>query len=625
MLLQLVEPTTSQSIESQWEDDAIGIDLGTTFSLAAYVLDGMPVVIPLEGEETRLPSAVSWQNESFSVGSDALSYLLKDPSSVMTSIKRLMGRLPYDLQEGEVGQIGGVFFERREDNIVVKMGEKWMTPVEVSAEILRVLKQRAERYLGRTIHRAVITVPAYFDEIARKATRDAAALAGLSVLRMVNEPTAALLAYGLSEKPEGLYAVYDLGGGTFDFSLLKLTRGVFQVLGTGGDVTLGGDDVDHALAQVLLEERQALGFNDSVSSDFYKTLVLQSRFVKEQLAFHESVSLKLESSAGLSEHSVSRETLLSLVKPLLERTCALSLSVLKEAGVEPKALHGIVLVGGSTRLLGVHTILKQYFSCPLFVNISPDEAVVCGAALQAHALTAGREEASLLIDVTPLSLGLETMGGIVERLIERNSTIPIAKAQVFTTYQDGQTAMKIHVVQGEREFVSDCRSLGEFILTGIPPMKAGLAKIQVTFTLDADGLLTVSAVEQSSGVNKTIEVKPSYGLGEAEMRDMLLTAFEYAEEDFAARKLRQTQVSARQDLERMKKILQEEEAEDAIVALSNAVRVLEENLEKETMTREKIDEAMKSLDQSFAPIIEKRMNKLFKDVVVGRKISELSK
>jgi molecular chaperone HscA len=625
MLLQLVEPTASQSTESQADDGAIGIDLGTTFSLAAYVLDGKPVVIPLEGEETRLPSAVSWRDASFSVGSEALSYLLNDPSSVMTSIKRLMGKLPHDLQEGEMGQIGGVSFERREDNVVVKMGEKWMTPVEVSAEILRTLKQRAERYLGRAVHRAVITVPAYFDEIARKATRDAAALAGLSVLRMVNEPTAALLSYGLNEKPEGLYAVYDLGGGTFDFSLLKLTRGIFQVLGTGGDVTLGGDDVDHALAQVLLEERRVLGFNDSVSSDFYKTLVLQSRFAKEQLAFHESVSLKLESPAGSSDHTLSRETLNHLVHPLLERTCALSLCVLKDAGIDPGALQGIVLVGGSTRLLSVQTTLKNYFNCPLFVDVSPDEAVVCGAALQAHALTSGRDEASLLIDVTPLSLGLETMGGIVERLIERNSPIPIAKAQVFTTYQDGQTAMKIHVVQGEREFVADCRSLGEFVLTGIPPMKAGLAKIQVTFTLDADGLLTVSAIEQSSGINKTIEVKPSYGLGDAQMRDMILTAFEYAEEDFLARKLRQAQVSARQDLDRMKKILQEEEAHNAMVSLSNAVHALEESLEKETMTREEIDEAMKSLDQSFAPVIEKRMNKLFKNVVVGRKISDLSK
>lgn len=625
MLLQLVEPSTSQSIENQSDDGAIGIDLGTTFSLAAYVLDGIPVVIPLEGEETRLPSAVSWHNASFSVGSEALSYLLSDPANVMTSIKRLMGRLPYDLQEGETAQVGGVFFERREDAIVVKMGEKWMTPVEVSAEILRALKQRAERYLGRTVHKAVITVPAYFDEIARKATRDAAALAGLSVLRMVNEPTAALLAYGLHEKPEGLYAVYDLGGGTFDFSLLKLTRGVFQVLGTGGDVTLGGDDVDHALAQVLLEERRSLGFNDSVFSDFYKTLVIQSRFVKEKLAFHESMSLKLESSQGASDHTVSRETLARLVDPLLERTCALSLSVLRDADVEPNTLQGIVLVGGSTRLFGLHTLLKQHFSCPLFVNISPDEAVVCGAALQAHALRSGREDASLLIDVTPLSLGLETMGGIVERLIERNSPIPIAKAQVFTTYQDGQTAMKIHVVQGEREFVADCRSLGEFILTGIPPMKAGLAKIQVTFTLDADGLLTVSASEQSSGVNKTIEVKPSYGLGEDQMRDMILTAFEHAEEDFSARKLKQTQVSVRQDLERMKKILQEEDHDDTIGSLSKAVYALEETLERETTTREEIDEAMKSLDQSFAPLIEKRMNKLFKDVVVGRKISELSK
>lgn len=613
MLLQLTEPSQNQQTHNIEDDFAIGIDLGTTYSLVGYVKDERPYVIPVEGLETRLPSAVSWRYDAIHVGTTALTHLLDAPQHVVTSVKRLMGRTIMQGREADLIPT---------NDAALKLDDRHFTPVEISAEILKTLKNKAESYLGRDVSKAVITVPAYFDEIARSATRQAANLAGLHVLRIVNEPTAAVLAYGLDEKPEGFYAVYDLGGGTFDFSVLKLTRGVFQVLGTGGDVALGGDDIDQALADILMRERGKRYPEESTTASFYKTVRLQARFIKEQLRQHKEVSIQLEGEAGESDHQITRETLIQLITPMIERTCALCSDVLNSIDIPSEKLQGIVLVGGSTRLPIIQEMLTEHFGCPLFSDISPDEAVVCGAALQAYALTEGRKNSALLIDVTPLSLGLETMGGIVERVIERNSPIPISKAQVFTTYQDGQTAMKLHIVQGERELVQDCRSLGAFQLNGIPSMKAGLAKIEVTFALDADGLLTVTAREKSSGASQELQVKPGYDLSTSDMKEMIYDAYEHASDDLLNRQQKQAQIRARQDLERMTTILRDETDLELASVLQMQVDQATQLLQ--TGSRDDIDAAMKSLDLAFTPLLEKRLNQLFKKTVVGRKISDLS-
>lgn len=613
MLLQLTEPSAGHPKSDMLDEIALGIDLGTTYSLVGYVKNGRPYIIPVEGEETRLPSAVSWRHDMMHVGTVALTHLLDTPQHVFTSVKRLMGKgMEQDVTMHHIP----------ESDKILKLDERSFSPVEISAEILKVLKNKAESHLGQMVEKVVITVPAYFDEIARFATRKAATLAGLEVLRIVNEPTAAVLAYGLDEKPEGFYAVYDLGGGTFDFSVLKLTRGVFQVLGTGGDVALGGDDVDHALANLLIHERQSLFPKESVTAAFYKTVCHQARFMKEQLSLHEQVAIRLEGDEGSSDHTITRDILIRLITPMIERTCSLCADVLSSVDVPSQKLQGIVLVGGSTRLPVIREMLEEHFGCPLFSDISPDEAVVSGAALQAYALTAGRKDSALLIDVTPLSLGLETMGGIVERIIERNSPIPISKAQVFTTYQDGQTAMNLHIVQGERELVQDCRSLGAFQLNGIPSMKAGLAKIEVIFTLDADGLLTVTAREKSSGNSQELQVKPGYHLSMDEMKEMIYDAYQNASDDLENRQLKQAQIRARQDLDRMTKILLDEQDVSLANALQNQVNQALDLLH--TGSRDEIDAAMKSLDLAFTPLLEKRLNQLFEKTVVGKKISDIS-
>lgn len=613
MLLQLVEPTVAPFEPDLSFDQAIGIDLGTTYSLVAYVDQGKPVVIPLEGTKTCMPSAVSFKDNRICVGTQALTHLVDAPHTVMRSVKRLMG--VSEIDESSIHK--DVFRDGR-----VYLDGRSFTPTEVSSEILKVLKEKAERFLNKTITNAVITVPAYFDEIARAATRDAAKLAGLNVLRIINEPTAALLAYGLDEKPEGLYAVYDLGGGTFDFSLLKLTRGVFQVLGTGGDIALGGDDVDRALADHIIKQRVEFYPDLPLTPHLKKTILFQARYMKEQLSHHDHVTLKVEDHHKISEHQISRDDLIQLIQPMITQTLLRADDVLDHAGVTAQELKGIVLVGGSTRLPILQECLSNHFGCPVLFDISPDEAVVCGAALQAYALTAGRPHASLLIDVTPLSLGLETMGGLVERIIERNSPIPSAKAQIFTTYQDGQTAIKLHVVQGERELAEDCISLGAFELTGIPPLKAGIPKIEVTFILDADGLLTVSAVEKSTGVNQNIQVKPSYGLKASDLKEIIFDAFEHASDDYSARKLKQAQVRAQQDINRMVKIIEEEDdkklKETLTQRLNDAQRVVLNG------AREEIEGVMKVLEEEFVPLLEKRLNRLFKDMVVGKKISDIS-
>jgi len=623
MLLQIHEPGQTPAPHEQERGLAVGIDLGTTNSVVAVSIAGRPEVLRDAEGDGLLPSVVAYGADgSVLVGEKARERLLDEPEGVVSSIKRLMGR-----SAGDLKQVGGALpYDIDETTgigmVRLKIRGRRLTPVEISADILRAIKARAEAGLGQAIDRAVVTVPAYFDDAARNATKDAARLAGLEVLRLVNEPTAAALAYGLDHEAEGVYAVYDLGGGTFDISLLRLEKGVFQVLATGGDAALGGDDFDHLIADRFLAERNKAGIAESIDSARAKNLLVAARRVKEALTVEEKGSWEIAIGGKATRHELTRVEFERLVAPLVARTVTLVRGVLEDAKMEAGGVKGVVLVGGSTRVPAVRRAVADLFGREPLADIDPDEVVALGAALQAEALTQGG--GALLLDVTPLSLGIETMGGIVEKVIPRNTPIPVAMAQDFTTYRDGQTGMLIHVLQGERETVDQCRSLGRFELKGIPAMTAGAARIRVTYAVDADGLLTVSAEEKTRGVKAHIEVKPSYGLSEEDMARMLRDSLENAREDMERRLL----IEARVEAERVLLALGAALAVDGALAKPEECQAMEAIGRRLKAAiagedRDLINGLVEELERAGKPFAQRRIDRAINSALAGHRLDEV--
>ena len=616
-LLQISEP--GESPDPHQRRHVVGIDLGTTHSLVAAVRNGVAECLPDAAGRAILPSVVRYlTGGGVEVGQAALDHAVEDPRNTIVSVKRLMGRGGDDVGDA-VKSAYDVLDAPGMVSLRTAGGTK--SPVEVSAQILAALRRRAEDTLDADLSGAVITVPAYFDESQRQATKDAAELAGLDVLRLISEPTAAAIAYGLDNASEGLYAVYDLGGGTFDISLLRMTQGVFEVIGTGGDSALGGDDIDLALAARLLERAGV----DARTPQDRRAAVIAARAVKEALSTSESATFSCVVANQALQLESTRGELDAVATPFVERTLVAVRQVLRNARLRPDAVDGVVLVGGSTLMPLVQQAVATLFGKPPLIDLDPEQVVAIGAAIQAEALS-GNASASglLLLDVTALSLGLETMGGLVERIVPRNSPIPTARAQDFTTYQDGQTAMSIHVVQGERELVADCRSLARFELRGIPPLVAGAARIRVSFVVDADGLLGVSAREETTGIEAAITVKPSFGLADDDVARMLKESFGAAESDMAVRAMREARVDAERLLAATATAIAAE-AEWLPAAQRDDMEALSSSLRQALQhdDRAEIEAAQKALALGTEAFAAERMNRGIRRALAGRRIEDV--
>jgi len=618
-LLQIAEP--GQSTVPHEHRLAVGIDLGTTNSLVATVKSGLAETLADDAGKDILPSIVSYQADDILVGHAAKAFAVSDPENTIISAKRLIGRSRQDIESKYPSLPYQFTGDDNHPELMTRRGA--INPVEVSAEILKNLNARAEAALGGELTGAVITVPAYFDDAQRQSTKDAAKLAGLKVLRLLNEPTAAAVAYGLDSHQEGVIAVYDLGGGTFDISILRLNKGVFEVLATGGDSALGGDDFDVVVVDHLVEQA---GLQRPLTKSLERQLSEQACRAKEALSSNETTDISIELPDNQTwQYTLTKDTFNALIKPLVSRTMRACRRALKDAEVRAEDVNEVVMVGGSTRVPLVRSEAEQFFKRTPLTSIDPDKVVAIGAAIQADILAGNKPDSDmLLLDVIPLSLGLETMGGLVEKVITRNTTIPVAKAQEFTTFKDGQTAMAIHVLQGERELVDDCRSLARFELRGIPPMTAGAAHIRVTFRVDADGLLQVSAMEKSTGVEASIEVKPSFGLEESQIAQMLKDSMTNAKEDIDARMLKEQQVEAARVIESVQsalaadsQLLSEQEIAPIHQAISELAEISQGN------SADDIERAIEKLNDSTATFAERRMDSSIRTALSGHSVDEV--